>query len=119
MTFKINDQVLVRNTNSEYDGHFLTIKMLHQEGGYLLMDSNEDAVVSVDEKHMVLMNPEQILQFFGLTEEEVAATKKLAEKHELTLVQIIRQSLRLYQARDAGIITCESTEPPVGCGIVL
>ena len=95
---KINDRVLVRNTDSIYDGQFLTVKMLHQEGGYLLMDNTGDPVVSVNEKNMVLVNQEQILNSFGLTEEEIAAAKELAEKQELTLLQVMRQSLRLYQA---------------------
>jgi hypothetical protein len=57
----------------------------------------------------------QLLVDLGFTAKEVQATEELAAKLDLNVTQVLQQSLRLYQARDAGFVFCKSTYEPVGC----
>jgi len=57
----------------------------------------------------------RLLVEFGFTAEEVQATEDLAAKLDLNTLQVIRGALRLYQAREAGLVKCEWRDDPVGC----
>jgi len=57
----------------------------------------------------------QLLIDLGFTAKEVQAAEELAAKLDLNVTQVLRYSLRLYQARDAGFVVCASTYEPVGC----
>ena len=57
----------------------------------------------------------QLLVDCGFTEKEVQVTEQLAAKLELNITQVLRNALRLYEARDAGFVDCQWKDEPVGC----
>ena len=56
-----------------------------------------------------------LLVEFGFTAKEVQVTEELAAKMDINTSQLLRQALRLYQARDAGFIQCKWKNETVGC----
>jgi len=50
--FKVKDLVTVSGIGSEFEGKIFIVKMIHQEGGYLLANELGESVVSVDGKNI-------------------------------------------------------------------
>ena len=58
---------------------------------------------------------DKIGSVFALSIDETQAVAELAEKQDLSAQQVVRQAIRMYQAVALGEMTCERTDPPVGC----
>lgn len=53
--FKVGDFVVLHGLSEFWNNKLFYVMMLHQEGGYLLCDSEGDPIVSVDEENMSLV----------------------------------------------------------------
>jgi len=56
LKFKVDDLVIVSGIDSKFEGKILIVKMIHQEGGYLLANELGESQVSVDEKNISFAN---------------------------------------------------------------
>ena len=52
----------------------------------------------------------------GFNMKESAAIIELAQKNELSIVGVLKQGLRMYQAVDAGLATFKMVDESPGCG---